>query len=139
MRKRKTKNNKNRSLQQIASRALRASVVLAEIEQTARVTNEVMKGTKVAAGSGFFVAPHLIATNIHCVVGTTWVFAEPVSLPDTYPIARAIKLKPDFSHAYHQRGLAKQALGQQKEADTDFAKAMELDPDLKNTLDPKHR
>ena len=23
----------------------------------------------------------------------------------------AIKLKPDFAHAYHQRGLAKQALG----------------------------
>ena len=90
MRKRKTKNNKNRSLQRIASRALRASVVLAEIEQTARVTNEVMKGAKVAAGSGFFVAPHLIATNIHCIVGTTWVFAEPVSLPDTYPIAGVV-------------------------------------------------
>ena len=90
MRKRKTKNNKNRSLQRIASRALRASVVLAEIEQTAHVTNEVMKGVKVAAGSGFFVAPHLIATNIHCVVGTTWVFAEPVSLPDTYPIAGVV-------------------------------------------------
>ena len=90
MRKRKTKNNKNRSLQRIASSALRASVVLAEIEQTARVTNEVMKGVKVAAGSGFFVAPHLIVTNIHCVVGTTWVFAEPVSLPDTYPIGGVV-------------------------------------------------
>ena len=90
MRKRKTKNNKNRSLQRIASRALHASVVLAEIEQTAHVTNEVMKGVKVAAGSGFFVAPHLIVTNIHCVVGTTWVFAEPVSLPDPYPIAGVV-------------------------------------------------
>ena len=90
MRKRKTKNTKNRSLQQIASRALRASVVLAEVEQTARVTNDVMQGAKVAAGSGFFVAPHLIATNIHCVVGTTWVFAEPVSLPDPYPIAGVV-------------------------------------------------
>jgi len=44
----------------------------------------------------------------------------------------AIKLKPDFAHAYHQRGLAKQALGRQKEADTDFAKAKEIDPDFES-------
>ena len=49
-----------------------------------------MKGAKVAAGSGFFVAPYLIATNIHCVVGTTWVFVEPVSLPNTYPIESVV-------------------------------------------------
>ena len=63
---------------------------MAEIDQIGRVTDKLMKGAKVAGGSGFFVAPHLIATNIHCVVGTTWVFVEPVSLPDSYPIESVV-------------------------------------------------
>ena len=93
MRKRKRNNPKkkrNSTLQRIASRALHASVVLLEIEEIGRVTNEVMKGAKVAAGSGFFVAPDLIATNIHCVVGTTWVLVEPVSLPAPCPITGVV-------------------------------------------------
>ena len=92
MRKRRssTRKKRNSTLQRIASKALHASVVLLEVEQIGRVTNEVMKGAKIAAGSGFFVAPHLIATNIHCVVGTTWVFVEPVSLPDTCQITGVV-------------------------------------------------
>ena len=92
MRKRKNSTRKKRdsTLQRIASKALHASVVLLEVEQIGRVTNEVMKGAKIAAGSGFFVAPHLIATNIHCVVGTTWVFVEPVSLPDACQITGVV-------------------------------------------------
>ena len=89
MRKKKrksTKKKRNSTLQRIASRALQASVVLTEIEQTGPLKDGFMKGKKIAAGSGFFVAPNLIATNIHCVVGTTWVFPEPVSLPNPSPI-----------------------------------------------------
>ena len=81
---------RNKSLQRIASRALHASVVLAEIEQTGPPIGKFRRGAKVAAGSGFFVAPYLIATNIHCVVGTTWVLVEPVSLPNTYPIESVV-------------------------------------------------
>ena len=80
----------NRSLQRIASKALHASVVLAEVERTGSPIGKFMRGTKVAAGSGFFVAPNLIATNIHCVVGTTWVFVEPVSLPNPCPIQSVV-------------------------------------------------
>ena len=89
-RRRQVKNKKNKSLQRIASTALRASVVLTEIEQTGPLKDGFMKGKKIAAGSGFFVAPHLIASNIHCIVGTTWVFVEPVSLPDMYPVESVV-------------------------------------------------
>ena len=88
MRKRRKniKNKGNESLQRIASKALHASVVLTEIEQTGPLKDGFMKGKKIAAGSGFYVTPNLIATNIHCVVGTTWVFPEPVRLPNPSPI-----------------------------------------------------
>ena len=71
------KKRRNRSLQQIASKALHASVVLAKTERSGPVKK------RIAGGSGFFIAPHLIATNIHCVIGTSGVQVEPVSLPDT--------------------------------------------------------
>ena len=63
MRKRKKniRNKGNQSLQRIASRALHASVVLTEIEQTGPLKDGFMKGKKIAAGSGFYVAPDLIA------------------------------------------------------------------------------
>ena len=90
MRKRKTKNNKNRSLQRIASKALGASVVLLKVEPTGHRRGKQIQAVKIAAGSGFFVAPHLIATNIHCVVGTTTVLVEPVSLPVLYPVTDVV-------------------------------------------------
>lgn len=80
------KNKRNQSLQRIASKALYASVMLTEIEQTGPLKDGFMKGKKIAAGSGFYIASDLIATNIHCVVGTTWVFPEPISLPNPSPI-----------------------------------------------------
>lgn len=83
-------NRASKSLQRIASRALHASVMLSKIEQRGPSTDKFVKGAKVAAGSGFFFAPYLIATNIHCVVGTTWVFVEPVSLPSAYPIESVV-------------------------------------------------
>ena len=84
------KKKKHKSLQRIASRALHASVMLSSIEQTGPPKGTFIRGNKVSAGSGFFVAPDLIATNIHCVVGTTWVFAEPVSLPNAYRIVSVV-------------------------------------------------
>ena len=90
MRKRKTKNNKNRSLQRIASNALRASAVLLKVEPTGHRRGEQIQAVKIAAGSGFFVAPHLIATNIHCVVGTTTVLVEPVNLRVPYPVTDVV-------------------------------------------------
>ena len=88
--KQKIKKKDPKSLQRIASRALHACVSLSEIEQTGPRKGKFARGTKIAAGSGFFVAPSLIATNIHCVVGTTWVFVEPVSLPNAYPIESVV-------------------------------------------------
>lgn len=43
---------------------------------------------------------------------------------------RAIELRPDFAEAYWELGLARQKIGQQKEADADFKKAKEFDPDV---------
>ncbi len=86
MRKRK----RNSTLQRIASKALRASVVLLKVEPTGHRRGKQIQAVKVAAGSGFFVAPHLIATNIHCVVGTTTVLVEPVSLSTPYPVTDVV-------------------------------------------------
>ena len=88
--KQKLKKREDKSLQRIASKALHACVSLLEIEQTGPPPDKFMKGRKVAAGSGFFIAPDLIVTNIHCVVGTTWVFVDPVSLPNVYPIESVV-------------------------------------------------
>ncbi|MDE0401165.1 MAG: tetratricopeptide repeat protein [Candidatus Poribacteria bacterium] len=90
MRKRKTRNNKNRSLQRIASKALGASVVLLKVEPTGHRRGKQIQAVKIAAGSGFFVAPHLIATNIHCVVGTETTLVEPVNLRVPYPVTDVV-------------------------------------------------
>ena len=84
------KKKRNSTRQRIASKALRASVVLLKVEPTGHRRGKQIQAVKVAAGSGFFVAPHLIATNIHCVVGTTSVLVEPVSLPTPYPVTDVV-------------------------------------------------
>lgn len=85
-----TKKKRNSTLQRIASKALGASVVLLKVEPTGHRRGKQIQAVKIAAGSGFFVAPHLIATNIHCVVGTTTVLIEPVSLPVPYPVTEVV-------------------------------------------------
>ena len=80
----------NSTLQRIASRALGASVVLLKVEPTGHRRGKEIQAVKIAAGSGFFVAPHLIATNIHCVVGTTTVLVEPVNLRVPYPVTEVV-------------------------------------------------
>lgn len=42
----------------------------------------------------------------------------------------SITLNPEKALLYYDRGLSKQAIGQQEEAETDFAKAKELDPKI---------
>ena len=81
---------RNSTLQRIASKALRASAVLLKVEPTGHRRGEQIQAVKIAAGSGFFVAPHLIATNIHCVVGTTTVLVEPVNLRVPYPVTDVV-------------------------------------------------
>ncbi len=44
----------------------------------------------------------------------------------------AIRLHPKYANAYNNRGKAKQALGQHEDAEADFTKAKELDPDIEN-------
>ncbi len=84
------KHKRNKKLQQISSKALTASVALLEIQHKKQLTDKLMLGAKVAAGNGFFVGPGLIATNIHCVVGTTWVFAESVPMATQFPIESVV-------------------------------------------------
>ena len=93
MRKKKrnsTKKKRNSTLQRIASNALRASVLLLKVEPTGHRRGKQIQAVKIAAGSGFFVAPHLIATNIHCVVGTTTTLVEPVNLRVPYPVTDVV-------------------------------------------------
>ena len=87
---RSTKKNRNNTLQRIASNALRASVLLLKVEPTGHRRGKQIQAVKVAAGSGFFVAPNLIATNIHCVVGTTTTLVEPVNLRVPYPVTDVV-------------------------------------------------
>ncbi len=84
------KRKKNTTLQRIASKALHASAVLLKVEPTGHRRGKQIQAVKIAAGSGFFVAPHLIATNIHCVVGTTTVLVEPVNLRVPYPVTDVV-------------------------------------------------
>ncbi len=86
----RSKKKRNSTLQRIASKALGASVVLLKVEPTGHRRGKQIQAVKVAAGSGFFVAPHLIATNIHCVVGTTTVLVEPVNLSVPYPVTEVV-------------------------------------------------
>lgn len=89
-RRNRRKKKVNSTLQRIASRALGASTVLWKVEPTGHRRGEQIQAVKIAAGSGFFVAPHLIATNIHCVVGTTTVLVEPVNLRVPYPVTDVV-------------------------------------------------
>ena len=44
----------------------------------------------------------------------------------------AIRLHPKYANAYNKRGKAKEALGQHEDAEADFNKVKELDPDVEN-------
>ncbi len=44
----------------------------------------------------------------------------------------SIRLRPKKALYYNDRGLSKEALGQQEDAEADFAKAKELDQDFKD-------
>ena len=64
------------NLQQIAEKALMDSVVRLVWQKMDEETGEPLIWPRA---SGFFVAPNLIATNIHCVTGAPSVFAEIVN------------------------------------------------------------
>ena len=71
------------NLQPIAKKALTDSVVRLVWQKTDEETGEPLIWPRA---SGFFVAPNLIATNIHCVIGAPSVFAEIVSTKTEFPI-----------------------------------------------------
>ena len=72
-----------KNLQQIAEKALMDSVVRLVWQKTDEETGELLIWPRA---SGFFVAPNLIATNIHCVTGAPSVFAEIVSTKAKFPV-----------------------------------------------------
>ncbi len=72
-----------KSLQQIAEKALTDSVVRLVWKKMDEETGEPLIWPRA---SGFFVAPNLIATNIHCVTGAPSVFAEIVSTKTEFPV-----------------------------------------------------
>jgi V8-like Glu-specific endopeptidase len=59
-------------LLQIAEKALTDSVVRVVWQKTDEKTGEHLVWPR---GSGFFVGPNLITTNIHCIAGAPSVFA----------------------------------------------------------------
>ena len=71
------------NLQRIAEKALTDSVVRLVWQKTDEETGEPLIWPRA---SGFFVAPNLIATNIHCVTGAPSVFAEIVSTKAKFPV-----------------------------------------------------
>ena len=72
-----------KNLQQIAEKALTNSVVRLVWQKTDEETGEPLIWPRA---SGFFVAPNLIATNIHCVSGAPSLFAEIVSTKTQFPV-----------------------------------------------------
>ena len=72
-----------KNLQQIAEKALTDSVVRLVWQKTDEETGEPLIWPRA---SGFFVAPNLIATNIHCVTGAPSLFAEIVSTKTQFPV-----------------------------------------------------
>ena len=72
-----------KNLQPIAEKALTDSVVRLVWRKMDEETGEPLIWPRA---SGFFVAPNLIATNIHCVTGAPSVFAEIVSTKTEFPV-----------------------------------------------------
>lgn len=71
------------NLQQIAQKALTDSVVRLVWQKMDAETGEPLIWPRA---SGFFVAPNLIVTNIHCVAGAPSVFAEIVNTKTEFPV-----------------------------------------------------
>ena len=71
------------NLRQIAEKALTDSVVRLVWQKTDEETGEPLIWPRA---SGFFIAPNLIATNIHCVTGAPSVFAEIVDTKTEFPV-----------------------------------------------------
>ncbi|MDE0399882.1 MAG: tetratricopeptide repeat protein [Candidatus Poribacteria bacterium] len=71
------------NLQQIVEKALTDSVVCLVWQKMDEETGEPLIWPRA---SGFFVAPNIIVTNIHCVTDAPSVFAEIVSTKTEFPV-----------------------------------------------------
>lgn len=74
-------------LQQIGEKAVADSVVRMVSKQTDRNSGKLVDSP---CGTGFFVGPNLIATNIHCIVDTQSVSAELDSIGTTFRITGVV-------------------------------------------------
>ena len=72
----------DKKLQQIAEKALTNSVVRVEWQNPDEESGKHV----FTRGSGFFVGPNRVVTNLHCVAGAPSITAEIVSTEATFPV-----------------------------------------------------
>ena len=80
------------TLQQIGEKALAESVVRLKSKQTDTDSGELVDSPR---GTGFFVGPNLIVTNIHCMVDEQSTWAELTSTGATFRITGVIAFNGD--------------------------------------------
>ncbi len=73
---------RNEKLQQIGKKVLKESVVRFVWEKTDKKTDERTS----MRGSGFFVSPNLVVTNLHCIAGAPSLSVELVSEKKKFPV-----------------------------------------------------
>ncbi len=73
---------RNKKLQQIGEKVLKESVVRLVWEETDKKADEHIS----ARGSGFFVSPNLVVTNLHCIAGAPSLSAELVRAKKKFPV-----------------------------------------------------
>ncbi len=74
---------RDKRLQQIGEKALMESVVSMVWQKT---DEESGKRLVWLRGTGFFVSPNMVVTNIHCIAGAPSIFAELASTETRYPV-----------------------------------------------------
>ena len=74
---------RDKRLQQIGEKALMESVVSIVWQKT---DEESGKNLVWLRGTGFFVSPNMVVTNIHCIAGAPSIFAELASTETRYPV-----------------------------------------------------
>ena len=70
-------------LQQIGEKALMESVVSIVWQKTDEESGKLLVWLR---GTGFFVSPNMVVTNIHCIAGAPSIFAELASTETRYPV-----------------------------------------------------
>ncbi len=74
---------RDKRLQQIGEKALMESVVSIVWQKTDEESGKLLVWLR---GTGFFVSPNRVVTNIHCIAGAPSIFAELASTETRYPV-----------------------------------------------------